>query len=237
MIMVNFLLKCTLKNIFVKDYLFGIETILQNIDLSNTKDFKQDFVLKEDRKLLDEVVVVGYGTQRKRDLVGTVGKVGSEKLNDQVGSSFETALQGKLAGVQLTQSSGAAGGNSIIRVRGVGSISAGGFPLVVLDGVPLSQENYLQGERGGQNNNPLSSINPNDIESISVLKDAASTAIYGARGGNGVILITTKRAKAGKPSIAYSARVGISRPSQVLRVLNKSEWLQIQQEAWKMMEM
>ncbi len=230
--------KFFIKNVPSKTYLLkitylGFETILQNIDLSNTKDFKQDFVLKEDRKLLDEVVVVGYGTQRKRDLVGTVGKVGSEKLNDQVGSSFETALQGKLAGVQLTQSSGAAGGNSIIRVRGVGSISAGGFPLVVLDGVPLSQENYLQGERGGQNNNPLSSINPNDIESISVLKDAASTAIYGARGGNGVILITTKRAKAGKPSIAYSARVGISRPSQVLRVLNKSEWLQIQQEAWE----
>lgn len=227
-----------IKNVPQKKYTLkitylGYTSISQEIDLTSNANFNQKFTLKEDKKLLDEVVVVGYGTQRKRDLMGSVGKVGSEKLNEQVGASFETALQGKLAGVQLTQSSGAAAGNSIIRIRGVGSISAGGFPLVVLDGVPLSQENFLQGERGGQNNNPLSSINPNDIESISVLKDAASTAIYGARGGNGVILITTKRAKAGKPSLAYSARVGISRPSQVLRVLNSNEWLQIQQEAWE----
>lgn len=221
------------KKLTINISFLGYQKITQEIDLTANKDFKQSYTMKDDNKLLDELVVVGYGTQRKRDLMGSVAKLDADKLNDQVGASFETALQGKLAGVQLTQSSGAAGGNSVIRIRGVGSISAGGAPLVVLDGVPLSQENYLQGERGGQNNNPLSSINPNDIESITVLKDAASTAIYGARGGNGVILITSKRAKTGKPSLAYSVRVGISVPSKVLSVLNSNEWLQIQQEAWE----
>ncbi len=228
--------KYVIKNIPPKEYsikvsYIGYRTTTESIDLRSSKSL--NFSMKEDSKTLNDVVVVGYGTQRKRDLIGSVSTLTSEKLNDQVGASFETALQGKMAGVQLTQGSGAAGSNSIIRIRGVGSVSAGGYPLIIIDGVPLSQENYAQGSVGGQNKNPLSSLNPNDIESVTVLKDAASAAIYGSRGGNGVILITTKRGKEGKGRLSYSARLGISRPSNVLRVLNATEWLQIQQEAWE----
>lgn len=228
--------KYTIKNVPPKDYTIkvtyvGYKNASEVIDLRSSKSL--NFYMTQDSKILNDVVVVGYGTQRKRDLIGSVSKLNSDKLNDQVGASFETALQGKMAGVQLTQGSGAAGSNSIIRIRGVGSVSAGGYPLVIIDGVPISQENFAQGATGGQNKNPLSSINPNDIESVTVLKDAASAAIYGSRGGNGVILITTKRGKDGKGKLSYSARIGISQAAKVLRVLNSTEWLQIQQEAWE----
>lgn len=191
-----------------------------------------DVVMKEDISTTNEVVVIGYGTQRKRDLTSSISKV--TVVNDNVGQSFETNLQGKAAGVQVTQSSGAAGAGAVIHIRGNSSISTSGDPLYVVDGVPITQDVFLNNNRGGQNNNPLSSINPNDIESIEILKDAASAGIYGSRGANGVVLITTKRAKNkdGNPIFDFSARVGASQPTRLYQMVDSKEWLQLRQEAW-----
>ncbi len=191
-----------------------------------------DFRIGENAELLNEVVVVGYGTQRKRDLVGSVVQIESDELLDVVGGSFENVLQGKASGVQITQSSGIAGAGSVVRVRGVKSISSGGDPLYVVDGIPITQDNFIQGSDNGQNNNPLSSLNPNDIESLQILKDAAASAIYGSRGANGVVIITTKRGKTGKPVFEYSTRIGTSNPTRIIEMMNAEEWLQIRQEAW-----
>ena len=155
--------------------------------------------LSEDVETLDEVVVVGYGVQNKRDVTGSIAKVGSEELMSVPTSSFDAALQGRAAGVQVTQTSGLAGSGAAIRVRGIASITAGGDPLIVVDGIPIMQN---AGDRvGAAQDNPMSSINANDIESIDILKDASATAIYGSRGANGVVLITTKRGKGGKVQI------------------------------------
>ena len=136
---------------------------------------------------LDDVIIVGYGTERKREMTGSIAKISDRDLNDVPGASFDATLQGKAAGVQVIQGSGIAGSGAKITVRGAGSISAGGDPLYVVDGIPITQDPFLNGDRGGQNNNPLSSINPADIQSIEILKDAAAAAIYGSRGANGVI--------------------------------------------------
>ena len=152
-----------------------------------------DVVLEEDSAQLDEVVVVGYGVMKKTDVTGAVARVTAEDLTKRpVNNAFE-AMQGKVAGVDIT-SSERPGTLGKIRIRGERSISASSDPLYVVDGVPLSA--------GG-----IETINPHDIESIDVLKDASSTAIYGSRGANGVILVTTKRGKAGKLSLNYSGSV------------------------------
>ena len=192
-----------------------------------------DIQISESTEILDEIVVVGYGVQRRREIVGSVAKVDSKELTDVVGGSFENVLQGKIAGAQITQSSGIAGAGSLIRIRGVGSISSGGEPLFVVDGIPITQENFLTGSSNGQNNNPLSSLNPNDIQSVEVLKDASASAIYGSRGSNGVIIITTKRGNNSKPIFDFSTRIGFSEPTRIVEVLNADEWLQVNQESWE----
>jgi TonB-dependent SusC/RagA subfamily outer membrane receptor len=147
-----------------------------------------------------DVVIVGYGRQSRRNLVGSISTVSGKDITDMPAPSFEAALQGKAAGVQVIVGSGMAGSASLIRIRGASSISAAGDPLYVIDGIPISQDYFMNRANGsnygaGFNNNPLASINPDDIENIEILKDAAATSIYGSRGANGVILITTKRAK------------------------------------------
>jgi TonB-linked SusC/RagA family outer membrane protein len=181
---------------------------------------------------LGEVVVVGYGTQRRREVTGAVSRVGSEKLNAIPVPSFEAALQGKAPGVQVIQGNGLAGSGSVIRIRGVGSISASADPLYVIDGIPIVSDPFLRGNSGAMNQNPLSSLNPADIESVEILKDAGATGIYGSRGANGVILITTKRGKTGKPSFSYSNKLGISNAAIKPSFVNGPEWLQLRQEAW-----
>jgi len=203
------------------------------ITVENGKTLTLDVQLAEDAIVTDELVVVGYGVQRKRDLVGSIAKIDSKDLKDVVGSSFENNLQGKVAGVQLTQTSGVAGAGSVIRIRGVSSISGNGDPLIVVDGIPITQNNFLFGENNGQNNNPLNSLNPNDIASVEILKDASAAAIYGSRAANGVILITTKRAEKGKSFWEFSTNIGSSQPTKILDVLNSEEWLQVRQEAWE----
>ena len=181
---------------------------------------------------LNEVVVIGYGTQRRRDVTGAITKITSEKLNSIPVPSFEAALQGKAPGVQILQGNGLAGSGSVVRIRGVGSISASGDPLYVVDGIPVNSDQFLRGNAGAMNQNPLSSINPADIESIEILKDAGATGIYGSRGANGVILITTKRGKIGKPTFNFNTRVGVATYAARQKFVNTEEWLQLRQEAW-----
>jgi TonB-linked SusC/RagA family outer membrane protein len=192
--------------------------------------------LAEDTKKLDEVVVVGYGTVKKRDLTGAVSSVGAEKLKDR---SFGNALQsmsGQVSGVQITQTQGAPGMAPTVKVRGSSSINAGTSPLYVIDGIPLEDNTVSAGDNGSSSNmtfnrNPLNNINPNDIESIEILKDASSAAIYGSRGANGVVLITTKQGKAGKTKIDASYEFGISNVNRRIDVMNAKEWIDFETAA------
>ena len=195
----------------------GFESQDATLQVKAGKTTAYDLQLGENKELLGEVVITGYGqTQQRRDLTGAIAKVDSKTLSGQPVQSFDQALQGNASGVQVTQGSGIAGSASLIRIRGASTVSAGGDPLYVVDGIPITQDYFLTGgTRGNQNYNPLSSINPNDIESIEVLKDAAASAIYGSRGANGVILITTKRGKGNKdnkPKFNFSTRMGWAQP-------------------------
>ena len=183
---------------------------------------------------LNEVVVVGYGTQRKRDVTASISKIGADKIVNVPAPSFESALAGKAAGVQVTTSNGLAGSGAVVRIRGINSISIAGDPLYVIDGLPIDVT-YTGGALRnslGQDRNPLANINPNDIESIEILKDAGAAGIYGSRGANGVILITTKRGR-GKLRQDFSARVGVSGPALEPQFVDKDTWLAIRQEAWE----
>jgi TonB-linked SusC/RagA family outer membrane protein len=181
---------------------------------------------------LDEVVVVGYGVQRKREVTGSIVSVKGKELTEIPTPSFETGLQGKAPGVQVVTGSGLAGSGSVVRIRGISSISAGGDPLYVVDGIPITQDYFLKGNVGAMNNNPLATLNPEDIESVEVLKDASANAIYGSRGANGVVLITTKRGKGKGTRFNFSTRIGAARATALPRMLNSSEYLQLYKEAW-----
>lgn len=203
-------------------------------------DIKQstliNVLMKEDLQSLDEVVVVGYGTVRKRDLTGSVSSVGSEKLKER---SFGNALQsmsGQVSGVQITQTQGAPGMAPTIKVRGSSSINSGTSPLYVIDGIPLEDNTVSKGDNGSSSNmsfnrNPLNNINPNDIESIEILKDASSAAIYGSRGANGVVLVTTKQGKAGKTKIEATYEFGLSRVNRRIKTMNATEWMDFETAA------
>ena len=208
----------------------GYESATKSVNVNGNKVV--NVTLKPSKTQLDEVVVVGYGVARKRDLTGSVVSLKTKELTDIPTPSFENAIQGKAAGVQVITGSGIAGSGSMVRVRGVASISAGGDPLYVVDGIPITQDYFLNGNRGGFNTNPLATINPNDIESVEILKDAAATGIYGSRGSNGVVLITTKRGKSNKLTYNFSSRIGASGPTALPNMMNKDEYLQMYEEAW-----
>ncbi len=219
-------------NYKIKISSIGMASVTKEVTLGTT-DVVIAVVLKEDRKQMDEMVVVGYGVQRKREITGAISKIGGKELNDLPVPSFEAAIQGKAPGVQVTVGSGLAGSASIIRIRGISSISAGGDPLYVVDGIPITQDYFITGNSGGMNNNPLATINPDDIESIEILKDAAANAIYGSRGANGVILITTKRGKGKGWKLGAQVKAGVSVPTARPKMLNNQQWLQLNQEAWE----
>ncbi|MFN0293660.1 TonB-dependent receptor [Pedobacter helvus] len=164
--------------------------------------------LKTQEVGLNDVVVVGYGTQRKGDLTGSIASISERDLEKVSTVTFDMKLQGRAAGVMVTQTSAEPGGNVSIRVRGSNSVSGDNEPLYVVDGYPLPTLSEASGNGYGQEANPLSGINPDDIESIQILKDASSTAIYGSRGANGVVIITTKRGKEGKASIVFESLTG-----------------------------
>ncbi|UFH54406.1 TonB-dependent receptor [Spirosoma sp. KNUC1025] len=185
---------------------------------------------------LSEVVVVGYGVQNKRDVTTAIGSVKAKDLANQPVASFDQALAAKIAGVQVTQTSGAPGAGLSVRVRGTGSISAGNDPLYVIDGIPLSRDTkYATGSTNTQfPDNPInvmSTINTDDIESIEVLKDASAAAIYGSRGSNGVVLITTKRGKEGKTVVSLDSYVGVQNVSKKIDMVNAYEYAQLSYEA------
>lgn len=190
-------------------------------------------ILKEDTQTLDEVVVVGYGTMKKSDLTGSVSSVKVDELKEGLGTSVDQMLFGKSAGVSVIQNSGEPGGGFSINIRGASSINAGVEPLYVIDGVPIDNSRAVEsGSIVGFNSNrtprnPMSSINPADIESLEILKDASATAIYGSRGANGVVLITTKSGKTGKQQISYSGTVSISSPAKKLELLNAADYKRV----------
>lgn len=210
----------------------GMKTEYKEVELAAGQTLVVDFTMQDDPKQLDEAVVIGYGTQKRKELTASVAKISQKELNDLPVQSFEQAMQGKLAGVSVTQGSGLAGSPSIIRIRGISSISAGGDPLYVIDGIPITQDYSTYGNSGGANFNPLATINPNDIESIEVLKDAAATSIYGSRGANGVILITTRRAEKGRLRVTYTGQAGLSTPTARPKLVSRDELLDLMEEAW-----
>ena len=165
----------------------------------------------EDAELLDETIIVAYGTAKKGTFTGAASVVKSDAIKDAPSVSFENALNGKVAGLQITSGSGQAGSTSSIRIRGIGSMNASNEPLYVIDGVPVSSGNAGQmSDYIYTSNNIMSTLNPNDIESLTVLKDAAASSLYGSRAANGVIMITTKKGRIGKPSVTFKASVGIT---------------------------
>ncbi len=197
--------------------------------------------LAADVEALGEVVVVGYGTQQRRDLTGAIGSISEKEIKAVPVNTFQQALQGRVAGVQVQQSNGAPGGGVQIRVRGVGSITQNSEPLYVVDGIPLYGNDFnnarpIAGQAGsGDGTNPggsvLASINPNDIEAIEILKDASATAIYGSRGANGVVIITTKRGKAGRANVTVNAYYGLQEVRKLLPLANGYQFARMQNEA------
>ncbi|MGY4536723.1 TonB-linked SusC/RagA family outer membrane protein [Mucilaginibacter sp. UYNi724] len=178
---------------------------------------------------LNEVVVIGYGTQRVRDATGSVASLSPKDFNKGVISTPDQLLQGRISGVQVTPSSGEPGAGATINIRGAGSIRAGDGPLYVVDGIPIDQGGGTSGGYGvGAGNssarNPLAFLNPSDIENISVLKDASSSAIYGSRGANGVILITTRKGRKGQ-GVQFSATTSLANTAKRYDVLNRDEFL------------
>ena len=194
-----------------------------------------DAALDDDSMYLEETVVIGYGTVKKRDLTGSVSSIRGEKLKETISPNVDKMLQGKVAGVQITSNSGAPGGASSIRVRGAGSINNPNEPLYIIDGIPFSGSgneivgfDWAGGTNGQTKISPLSTISPSDIVSIDILKDASATAIYGANGANGVVLITTKRGSAGNVNITYDGYATAQMITKKLPMMNLREYAKYQ---------
>ena len=191
-----------------------------------------EVLLEAEPNALEDVVVVGYGTQRRKDFTGSLASVPAS-LRDQPVSSPERLLQGSVSGIQVTQANGQPGGGVSVRIRGGTSINAGSEPLYVIDGFPVynSDASIDAGIVSGEKINPLSTLNAGDIESIDVLKDASATAIYGSRGANGVILITTKKGKSNESRITYNTYYGSQNVIRKLPLLNASQWGALKNDA------
>ncbi|MBJ2173549.1 TonB-dependent receptor [Aureibaculum sp. A20] len=179
--------------------------------------------LIEDAQSLDEVVIIGYGSQLKEDISGSVATIDTEALETIPQVSIDQMMQGRAAGVSITTNSGQPGSSVSVRIRGVNSISGSSEPLYIIDGVPVS------GDSGGDTS-PLASLNPSDIESVNILKDASATAIYGSRGSNGVVIITTKRGKNSKGTFNYSTFVAVQEPTNIIEVLDLPGYARLQNE-------
>ncbi|WP_080058760.1 SusC/RagA family TonB-linked outer membrane protein [Spirosoma aerolatum] len=185
-------------------------------------------LLKGDMQQLSEVVVIGYGTQTRQDATGSISSVKGATIAQMPIQSFESGLAGRSAGVQITVPNGVLNNPPVFRIRGTNSISLSSYPLIVVDGVPT-----FTGDQGSTNapSNPLASINPNDIESMDVAKDAAATAIYGSRAANGVVFITTKRGKSGKVRVNYDGWLGFSNTYRLPEMLNASQYISFKSQA------
>ena len=209
------------------DYVLTVSSADAVVEISCIGYASQTFVasqmpavvtLGEDTQFLDEVVVIGYGTVKKEDMTGSITAIKSEELNRGAMVNTQDMLKGKVPGLLITPGDGGPGSGSTIRIRGAASLNASNDPLIVIDGVPIAREG------GFGMSNPLDMINPNDIESFTVLKDASSAAIYGSRASNGVILITTKKGKGSRPQVNYSESVSIQANSRQLQVFSPEEF-------------
>lgn len=208
----SYSINVTDNSVLVVSYI-GYETVNEKVGTRNVINVK----LGAKTELMDEVVVVGYATMKKQSVTGAVSKVGTKDLTAAPLASVEQALQGRVAGVQVSAATGAPGADVSVRVRGVGSIYSDNAPLYIVDGIPSTS---------GLNN-----ISPNDIENVTVLKDASSAAIYGSRATNGVVLITTKQGKSGKAKITYNGTVGLQKAVNLVEMANTKEYVEIYNEA------
>ncbi|HEY9007932.1 MAG TPA: carboxypeptidase-like regulatory domain-containing protein, partial [Ohtaekwangia sp.] len=191
-----------------------------------------DVTLEDDATQLTEVVVVGYGTQERGDITGSISQVKGDAIRNLPITTYEQGLQGRTPGVQISSSSGELGSAVRIRVRGSSSVTASNQPLVVIDGFVVTatdQSNFAD----NNTSNPLADLNPNDIESVEVLKDASSSAIYGSRASNGVILITTRRGSQGKTQFNVNYSTGFSKPTHLRKFLNRDQYVEMFTEAAK----
>ncbi|MFN8862808.1 MAG: SusC/RagA family TonB-linked outer membrane protein [Flavobacteriales bacterium] len=211
----------------------GYSKKTQRVTLKEGQQLVLDVKLTPDEITLDNIEIIGYGVERNRPSTASVAKIGGEQITAIRTPSFEAALQGQAPGLQVSQSSGIAGAGSVIRIRGIGSVSAGGDPLYIIDGIPMTQDYFLRGNSGAMNNNPLASINPADIESVEIRKDAAAAGEYGSRAANGVIIITTKRAKKKGWNFDFGLNSGVSAPASMPNMLDTDSYLQLRQEAWE----
>ncbi|MCC2545304.1 TonB-dependent receptor [Hymenobacter sp. BT175] len=213
----------------------GFNTQRKVITIVAGQNVVVDATMAENTTLLSEAVVVGYGTQQRRQLTGAVSEIDSKAFTNTPLPSFDAGLQGRAAGVQVVQSSGAPGAAVRVRVRGQSSVSGGADPLYVIDGVVVNNGDFSSKNYGATSAiplNPLAAINPDEIESVSVLKDAAAGAIYGARAANGVVLITTKRGKAGKTQFSLNYSIGTQTPARKLDILSGPQWREVYREAY-----
>jgi TonB-dependent starch-binding outer membrane protein SusC len=195
----------------------------QTIGIGEQTDFTVK--LQKDTKTLDDVVVIGYGTQKRKNVTGSVSTFDARKLEERPVLRIDQALVGQLAGVRVKQTTGTPGKGFSIQVRGSGSISGGNEPLYVIDGFPLTVNSSNTGNGSFATGNPLDNINPNDIESIEVLKDAAAAAIYGSRASNGVVIITTKQGRSGKAKISFNVYGGYNQTAKKLEMMNGQQWI------------
>lgn len=223
----KFSIQASTTDLLVINYVGYME---QQVLVGDKKDLI--IILKEDLESLDEIVVVGYGSQRKKDVTGAVSTVNSKNLNTTNAVSIDNLLQGQAAGLSITTGTAQPGGAVDITIRGAISPNGNNSPLYVIDGLPLTNNSSpeistgAEGFRGGFSRSPLASINPNDIASIDILKDASATAIYGSAAANGVILITTKRGKQGKTTVNFSSTYSVQAVRDYIRPLNATEFRQ-----------
>jgi TonB-linked SusC/RagA family outer membrane protein len=218
----NFSISASLKNVLV---ISATGYTTQEIEVAGETNLS--VTLKTTNADLGEVVVVGYGTQRKKETTGAIASVKAADLTQTPVANVAQGLQSRVSGVQISQNSGAPGGNVSVRIRGTNSINGTSEPLYVVDGIQISNS-------GGINDiSPLSTINPNDIESVEVLKDASASAIYGARAANGVVLITTKRGKNGATRVTFDSYLGIQKVTKTLPTLNATEFAELENEVYR----
>ncbi|MDO6518644.1 SusC/RagA family TonB-linked outer membrane protein [Zobellia uliginosa] len=218
----NYTITASSGDVLVFSYI-GMKTQSITVGASGTINV----TMEEDAASLDEVVVIGYGTQKKSDLTGAVGSVSAADLQERPAASLTQSLSGKMPGVSVSINSGRPGGKSNIRIRGNSSVSLSNDPLYVVDGIILVSSGL------GNNSSPIDYINPNDIASIEVLKDASATAIYGSRGANGVILVSTKRGSRSGGKISYDSYYSIGNLSRKVDVLNSEQFLMIEEVAYQ----
>jgi len=223
----NFLIENLKDNATLIFSYIGFKTVEISIEDNSTLDV----ILQQDYSDLDEVVVTGYGSQRKSDITGSIGRMTEGQMIERPVATINQALAGKVAGVQINTASGRPGGRTKVRIRGISSINTGNDPLYVVDGVQLPQGAATQ----GQGNSAIDYINPADIVSIEVLKDASATAIYGARGANGVILVSTKKGKSGETKVTYNSEFFINSygPNAIPDRLNSEQFQMVEQIAWE----